>query len=109
MDLNFYMSFLLLVRNIITLIGVIIIMLGSFIAAWEFYRYLKDRNLASINTIRMHFGYKIILGLELLVGADIIKSAIQPDYYDLGILAGLVIIRTILSFFLNKELSQMSS
>lgn len=53
---------------------------------------------------RQIVGEGILLGLEYIVAGDVIRTIIMPYYYQLGILAGLVIIRTILSYFLNKEL-----
>jgi len=60
------------------------------------------------NAIRLQFGNSIILGLEFMVGADIVGSLVEPDYYNLGLLGILVLIRTILSYFLNIELESLS-
>ena len=49
----------------------------------------------------------LLLALEVLIAADIIKSIIEPDLIDLGILAGIVTIRTVLSVFLNKEIQEI--
>jgi uncharacterized membrane protein len=47
----------------------------------------------------------ILLGLELLVARDIIRTvAVTPTFASLGILAGIVLIRTFLSFSLQYEL-----
>jgi uncharacterized membrane protein len=43
-----------------------------------------------------------------MVGADIVGSLVQPDYYNLGLLAILVVIRTVLSYFLNLELAMLT-
>ena len=34
------------------------------------------------NYIRLEFGNSVILGLEFMVGADIVGSVAQPDYYN---------------------------
>lgn len=60
-----------------------------------------------MSRLRLDLGYGIILGLEFMVGADIIKSMAQPTFYDLGLLASLVVIRTFLSYFLGKELEAL--
>ena len=62
----------------------------------------------STNYIRLQFGYSVILGMEFMVGADIIGSLADPDYYSLGLLGMLVLIRTVLSYFLSKELEALS-
>ena len=58
----------------------------------------------SINRIKYQLGTYILLSLEVLIAADIIESIINPTYQDLIILAGVVIIRTAISFFLAKEI-----
>jgi uncharacterized membrane protein len=51
-------------------------------------------------------GRSILLGLEFLVAADIIRTvAIEPTFYNVGVLALLVIIRTFLSFALGLEIT----
>jgi uncharacterized membrane protein len=47
----------------------------------------------------------LLLGLEVLVAADIVKTiAIQLTYASLGLLAGLVLVRTFLSWTLVLEI-----
>ena len=54
---------------------------------------------------RQGVGRAILLGLEFLVAADIINTvAFDPTPYSLGILAGIVLIRTFLSFSLEVEI-----
>jgi uncharacterized membrane protein len=50
-------------------------------------------------------GRGILLGLELLVGADIISTITAPlTFESVGLLAGIVLIRTFLSFSLETEI-----
>lgn len=54
---------------------------------------------------RSDIGRGILLGLELLVGANIISTITAPLTFDsVGLLAALVVIRTFLSFSLEKKL-----
>lgn len=56
--------------------------------------------------LRADLGRAILLGLELLVIADIIGTvAIEPNFENLGVLAMIVAIRTFLSFALELEVS----
>ena len=58
------------------------------------------------HTLRADLGRAILLGLELLVIADIIGTvAIEPTLQNLGVLAVIVAIRTFLSFALELEVS----
>jgi uncharacterized membrane protein len=53
----------------------------------------------SVGSFRSNLGEAILLGLEFLVAADIINTiAIQPTLNSLAVLAGIVLIRTFLSF-----------
>jgi len=55
--------------------------------------------------VRHHLGSYILLGLEFLVAADIIKTVMDPTLKEVAILGAIVAIRTVLNFFLNKELT----
>jgi len=57
-----------------------------------------------IRDIRVSLGNYILLGLEFMIVSDIIHSFLQPDLMSLGQLGLLVVIRTMISFFLGKEL-----
>lgn len=54
---------------------------------------------------RQHLGRAILLGLEFLVAGDIINTvAVDPTFRSVGVLAGIVAIRTFLSFSLEVEI-----
>ncbi len=57
--------------------------------------------------IREHLGYYLLLGLEFLIAVDVIETLLHPDWKELGILAGLVVLRTLMSFSLNWELKEI--
>lgn len=59
-------------------------------------------------TIKNAMGSYILLGLEILIAADIIASILHPDLQDILRLAAVVVIRTIISYFLNKEIETAS-
>jgi uncharacterized membrane protein len=55
-------------------------------------------------SIRQQFGRSILLGLEILIAADLIRTvAVEPTAQNVLILGGIVLIRTILSFSLEVE------
>jgi uncharacterized membrane protein len=98
---------LLYIREFIATIGVVVITVGALKSVAQLYRLVRYRSITA-NYIRLQFGNSVILGLEFMVGADIVGSLVQPDYYNLGLLAILVLIRTILSYFLNLELAALT-
>lgn len=67
-----------------------------------------EKSDSAITVSRNELGHYLSLGLEFLIGADILKTAISPTWEDLGQLAAIVGIRTILNFFLLKELDEKS-
>ncbi|MGE0206951.1 MAG: DUF1622 domain-containing protein [Candidatus Babeliales bacterium] len=99
--------FLLYIRAFIAAVGVAVITVGALRSLYQLFRLVVYEDITS-NTIRLEFGNSVILGLEFMVGADIVGSLVEPDYYNLGLLAIIVLIRTVLSYFLNAELEALS-
>jgi uncharacterized membrane protein len=58
--------------------------------------------------IWMHFATWLLLGLEFELAADVIRTAIAPTWSDIGQLAAIAAIRTFLSFFLDKDIENVS-
>lgn len=100
---------LILIRSFISAAGVAVIALSAIRAIYYFLLTLLTKSKFDINRIRLELGYGIILGLEFIVGADIIQSIVKPNYYDIGLLAIVVFIRTFLSYFMSKELQSLRS
>lgn len=107
MDMMFADTPLLYIREYIALLGVAVITAGSLRSLYQLYVLLVHRRL-DLNGIRLQFGTTVLLGLEFMVGADIIGSLVAPDYYNLGLLAIIVLVRTVLSYFLHIELEAVT-
>ena len=56
--------------------------------------------------IRQHLGYYLLVALEFLIAVDVIETLMHPDWKELGVLAGLVVLRTMMSFSLHWELKE---
>lgn len=84
-----------------------IIMLGTLLASVLFLTRLRRVGLeTSYRQYRADLGRGILIGLELLIAADILKSlVIDPTLNGLAVLAGIVVIRTFLSFSLDVEIN----
>lgn len=52
----------------------------------------------------LHYASWIVLGLEFALAADIIRTAISPDWDDIGKLAAIATVRTTLNYFLKDDL-----
>ena len=62
--------------------------------------------MAVYRSYRQLLGRSILLGRELLVAADIIRTvAVTPSFESVGVLAIIVLIRTFLSFSLELEIT----
>lgn len=57
--------------------------------------------------LRVQFGSSVALALELLLGADVLATAVAPSWNDIGKLAAIAILRTALNHFLEKELKHI--
>lgn len=56
--------------------------------------------------IRLSLGRSLALGLEFLLGADILNTAVAPSWEQVGLLAAIAAIRTGLNYFLQRELDR---
>jgi uncharacterized membrane protein len=82
--------------------GVLVIVAGI---AWSTYLFLQRRTPAQhYEAYKIRIGRSLLLGLEVLVAADIVKTiALDLTFASLGLLAGLVTVRTFLSWTLVLE------
>ncbi len=55
--------------------------------------------------VRLVLGSYLVLGLEFQLAADILKTAIAPSFTEIGQLAAIAGIRTVLNYFLTKEIA----
>ncbi len=101
------MSFFEVIETVgktIDAVGVAVIALGALMSAAGVVRRLKTGD--AYKAFRQQLGRSILLGLELLVAADIIRTvAVTPDARSVAVLAGIVLIRTFLSFSLELEIT----
>lgn len=56
---------------------------------------------------RIYLGRKLVIGLEFLLGADILRTAITPTWQGLGTVAAIVIIRTALNYVLQRDIEHI--
>jgi uncharacterized membrane protein len=91
----------------IEIIGIAVITVGALAALVAYVRQLGRREDGNerMNRLRSDLARSILLGLEFLVAADIVNTvAIDPTLESLAVLAGIVLIRTFLSFSIEVEI-----
>lgn len=95
-----------LVGKVLDGVGVVIIAVGAVVAAGIAVGRLVRRSADVYRGFREQLGRSILLGLEFLVAADIIRTvAVTPNARSVAVLAGIVAIRTFLSFSLELEIT----
>ena len=74
-------------------------------SAWPLVTWRRADGARAFKTLRNSIGGAILLGLELLVAADIVKTVTsKPSLTDAAILGLIVLIRTVLSFTIEVEI-----
>ena len=94
------------VGKTIDAVGVGVIAIGALISAAGAVPRLRRKSGDVYRVFRQQLGRSILLGLEFLVAADIIRTvAVTPDARSVAVLGGIVLIRTFLSFSLELEVT----
>jgi uncharacterized membrane protein len=94
------------VARLLEIAGVAAILIATLLATAVFVRDLRGQTATSAyQHYRANLGRGILLGLEFLVGSDIIATVTAPITWEsVGLLGGIVLIRTLLSFSLETEI-----
>jgi uncharacterized membrane protein len=87
----------------------IVIGLGVIRGIWEYLRQLLSRSRKHVDAtegIRLKLGRVLALGLEFTVASDILRTAVAPTRQDILNLGAIVLLRTLLNYFLEREIKQ---
>ncbi len=97
------------IHQLFSWIGVAIISLGVLKALMILVAecFTKKPQRDAYHHARMVLCQGIVFGLEFMVAADVIKTMIVPDQKNILLLGGLVLIRTVLSYALSVEITQL--
>ena len=95
-----------LVARLLEWTGVAVIVIGAVLATGKFAVDIRNgQRKAAYDQYRANLGRGILLGLEFLVGADIVTTVTsQLTWESVGLLGMIVLIRTLLSFSLEIEI-----
>ena len=106
-DESAYTSVMLVIAQSFEVAAAVILIIGlilAFVLAIRVYRRAHDGG-AAYRTLRRSFGCVILLGLEILVAGDLIRTvAVYPTLENVAVLGLIVLIRTFLSFSLEIEI-----
>ena len=93
--------------SVVEACGAAVIIVG---AVWAFLRFVRvgvrDRSTRAFTSVRLTLGRFLALGLEFQLAGDILKTAVAPSWEEIGQLAAIAAIRTVLNYFLGKEIAE---
>jgi uncharacterized membrane protein len=93
----------------LNIVGALVTIWGTLISLFEFLQKeaLQKKESVQLNeAIRIKLGSYLVLALEFFIAGDIVKTIITPSWQSLGILGAIVVIRSVLSYFLTKDLKK---
>ena len=93
------------IKLIIEAVGVIVIAFGVVFSLVCYGKHLFSRDDANYVPLRLSLARYLIVALEFQLAADILATAIAPSWNEIGKLAAIAAIRTVLNYFLEKEIA----
>lgn len=87
----------------------VVIGLGVIRGIWDYLRQIVSRSRKHVDAteeIRLKLGRVLALGLEFTVASDILRTAVAPTRQDILNLGAIVLLRTLLNYFLEREIRQ---
>lgn len=81
-------------------------------AIYVYFRHISKAHPLSADgrdpreVIRLKFGRWLALSLEFVLAADILRTTVAPTWNEIGQLAAIIVLRTALNFFLQREIEQ---
>ena len=96
-------------RAIATLVegmGIAVVAVAALMATARYVAGLRARLWPfPPEALRLELGRSLALSLEFLLGADILRTAIEPSWDEIARLAAIATIRTALNYFLQSEIA----
>lgn len=92
------------VKLVVELCGVAVIIWGVSVSMWLYANRIFTRKDRDFIPLRLSLAHYLVLALEFQLAADIIGTAIAPGWDQIGKLAAVAAIRTVLNYFLEKEI-----
>lgn len=100
------------ITHIINLIGISIVLWGFVQALYDLVRYelgkfMKCIAPIDVRIVRITLGTYLLVALEFMIVSDIIESYISRSFEQLTYLGVIVVLRTLISYFLGRELAEI--
>lgn len=88
---------------LVEICGAAVIILGVIRTVVQFIHHRLQLDRACLTSIRFELVQSLIMGLEFQLAADVLKTALSPTWNHILLLAGLIGLRTALSFLMEHE------
>src|SRR5665647_1615845 len=108
MEFPAFLDIIDILAGIFGVAGAALIVYGGLKAAVKVLLLEFGRRAYVYTRIRNEFTSKIVFGLEFLIAADILSTLIAPTQQEIINLGAVVVIRTILGYFLQREARDFS-
>ena len=112
---DYRILFLLRLSNGIELLSAAVLLVGFSKGMWGFLlhewremRHSGAMAMEGISTLRPMVGNYILLGLDFYIVADILATMLHPEWNELISLAVIGLLRTVIGYFLEREIDSMS-
>ena len=92
------------VKLAVELCGVLVIAWGVTASLWLYASRIFTKRQQDFAALRLTLARYLIVALEFQLAADIISTAIAPDWDQIGKLGAIATIRTVLNYFLEREI-----
>lgn len=96
------------ISHTLEIVSATVIAVALLLLIYSYFTSITLRkNILSSGEARVRFGSSVSVALELLLGADVLATAVAPSWDDIGKLAAIAVLRTALNYFLGKELKEI--
>ena len=89
--------------------GALVILLAVLRTMWRYVPIYLRHEPGQLVPLRLQLGQSLVMGIELQVAADILKTALSPTWNDMLLLASLIGLRTVLNYFLEREMQSLNA
>jgi len=109
------------IHTVLEWLAVIVDLTGALIMVWAFAAAViglvrgsissgdAHSRILNMQAARCGLGVKLVFALELMIISDLFLTIISRSVDDLILVGGLVVIRTAIAYFLNKEITEVSA
>ncbi len=102
----FKSSTIYLADGVEAIAGIIIAVAALEAAMSVVFLFTRPQLSNTTEDIRLRLGRWLSLALEFELAADILRTAVAPTWNEIGQLGAIIVLRTVLNFFLQREIDK---